>query len=132
MPSIMEMMDEVEATPVDHEDAVEPANRDRILSFLPEFASGPAMSADRYQALRRYISENATIRLIDYHCGIGTVTAVTPPRPEVPAGTITMICDNGSHVDGDSRCFTYPDGSTVADVHWVAYVPCPESSGICI
>ncbi|MHB9124558.1 MAG: hypothetical protein ACYC4F_01265 [Armatimonadota bacterium] len=130
MPSIIEMMDELEATTIDCEGAAEPANRDRILSSLPEYASGPAMSSDRYQALRRYIAENAPIRLVDYHCGIGTMTAVTPPKPEVPAGTITMICDNGSHVDGDTRCFTYPDGSPVADVHWTAYMPSPETSGI--
>jgi len=52
---------------------------------------------------------------VDYHCGMGNVIRVTPPRAEVPAGTITMICDTGSHVDGDSRCFTYPDGTPVAD-----------------
>lgn len=100
-----------------------PVLRERILTSLPKDASGPSMSAERYQTLRRYISENVPTRLVDYQCGIGTVTAVTPPRSEVPAGTITMICDNGSHVDGDSRCFTYPNGQPVANGCFVAYGP---------
>jgi hypothetical protein len=66
-----------------------------------------------------YIAEHAPIRLVDYHCGISTVIRITPPEEELPAGTITMICDNGSHVDGDSRCFRYPSAESVADILWI-------------
>lgn len=95
-----------------------PAVQARILASLPKVASGPGMTEAQYLALRRYIAQAAPVRLVDYHCGIGNVIAVTPPRDEVPAGTITMICDTGGHVDGDSRCFTYPDGTPVADGYW--------------
>lgn len=90
----------------------------RTLASLPEAASGLGMTEAQYLALLRYIAQAAPIRLVDYHCGIGNVIRVTPPRDEVPAGTITMVCDTGSHVDGDSRCFTYPDGTPVADEYW--------------
>lgn len=95
-----------------------PSVQARILASLPEVASGPGMTEAQYLALRRYIAQSVPVRLVDYHCGIGNVIRVTPPRAEVPAGTITMICDTGNHVDGDSRCFTYPDGTPVADEYW--------------
>lgn len=93
-----------------------------VIASIPETASGPELSADKYRDLRAYIDQPGPAVLVEFH-GAGPILRVTPPNDVLPAGAVTVLLPDGEWEDCDTRILSYPDGRPVADVLWRFVAP---------